>query len=104
MFGVTCAYVISVVVSFDQEYQCHTSMYNVRVRGLLIFYDMYTIGCSLVMVLWKQCLRQGVACSCDKNNNLVAHFIGSIYHVCICGYFVFLLLMLVVFCSLLLDM
>ena len=41
------------------------------------------------MVLWKQCLRQGVASisSYDKNANLVAHFIGSIYHVCISGYF-----------------
>ena len=45
---------------------------------------MYTIGRSLVMVLWKQCLRQGVACSCDKNNNFVARFSGSIYHVSIC--------------------
>ena len=54
--------------------------------GYLIFCDMYTIGRSLIMIPWKQCLRQGVICSCDKNTNLVAHFIGS---VCICGYFVF---------------
>ena len=47
----------------------------------------------LVIVLWKQCLRQGVICSCDKNTNLVAHFIGSVHRVCICGYYnVFLLL------------
>ena len=47
----------------------------------------------MVIVLWKQCLRHGVACSYDKNTNVVAHFIGSIYHVCICGYYsVFLLL------------
>ena len=42
-----------------------------------------TIASFLVMVLWKQCLRHGIACSYDKNANLVAHFIGSIYHVCI---------------------
>ena len=48
---------------------------------------MYAIGRFLVIVLWKQCLRQGVVCRCDKNTNLVAHFIGSIYRVCICGYY-----------------
>ena len=26
-------------------------------------------------------------CRCDKNTNLVAHFICSIYCVCICGYY-----------------
>ena len=31
-------------------------------------------------------------CSYNKKNNLVAHFIGSIYRVCICGYYNFLLL------------
>ena len=44
--------------------------------GCFICSDMYTIGRFLVIVLWKQCLRKGVACSCDKNTNLVAHFIG----------------------------
>ena len=34
-------------------------------------------------------------CSYDKNTNLVAHFISSIYNVCICGYYsVFLLLII----------
>ena len=61
--------------------------------GYLTFCDMYTIGRSLVMIPWKQCLRQGVICSCDKNTNLVACFIGSVHRVCICGYYnVFLLL------------
>ena len=86
-----------IVVSFNQEYQYHTSI-PVSIYafvGYLIFYDMYmyTLGCYLAMVVWKQCLRQGVVCSCNKKNNLVAHFIGSIHRVCVCGYYnVFLLL------------
>ena len=83
-----------IVVSFNQEYQYHTDI-PVSICmfvGYLIFCDMYVIGRSLVMIPWKQCLRQGVICSCDKNTNLVAHFIGSVHRVCICGYYVFLLL------------
>ena len=60
---------------------------------VLLAINTFSIGSLLVLVLWKQCLRQGVACSYDKNANLVAYFIGGIYHVCICGcYSVFLLL------------
>ena len=87
--GVTFTYLISIHCSFLQprvSASHHISIYVFV--GYLIFFDMYTIGCSLVMVLWKQCLRQGVVCS-YKNNNLVVHFIDSIYCVCICGYYVF---------------
>ena len=66
--------------------------------GCFIICDMYTIGSFIVIVLWKQCLRHGF--------KFVAHFIGSIYHVCICGYYsvFFCYSLLVVFCSLLLGM
>ena len=78
-----------IVVTFTQEHRYHTgipvSIY--MFVGCFIICDMYTIGSFVVIALWKQCLRHGVACSYDKNTNLVAHFIGSIYHVCICGYY-----------------
>ena len=85
--GVTFQYFI--VVTFNQEYGYHTSIpVSIYVFvGCFIVRDMYTIASFLVMVLWKQSLRHGVTCSYDKNANIVAHFIGSIYHVCISGCF-----------------
>ena len=47
------------------------------------------------MIPWKQCLRQGVICSYDKNTNLVTYFIGSVYRICICGYYNIFLLLIV---------
>ena len=47
------------------------------------------------MIPWKQCLRQGVICCYDKNTNLVTHFIGSVYRICICGYYNIFLLLIV---------
>ena len=57
---------------------------------------MYTIGYYLVMVVWYGMVwygmeavfeEAGVVCSCDKKNKLIAHFIGSIHRVCVCGYY-----------------
>ena len=84
-----------IVVTFNQEYGYHTGIpVSIYVFvGCFIVCDMYSIASFLIMVLWKQCLRHGVACSYHKNANIVAHFIGSIYHFCISGCFsVFLLL------------
>ena len=70
-----------IVVSFNQEYQYHTSIpvSTYVFVGYFICSDMYAIGRILVIVLWKKCLRQGVVCHCDKNTNLVAHFIGTVH-------------------------
>ena len=54
-----------IVVTFNQEYGCHTGIYVFV--GCFNVCDMYTIASFLVMVLWKPCLRHGVACSYDKN-------------------------------------
>ena len=58
-----------IVVTFNQEYEYHTgtpvSVYVLV--GCFIVCDIYTIGSFLVMILGKQCLRQGVMCSYDKN-------------------------------------
>ena len=70
-----------IVVTFNQECEYHTgipvSILYVFV-GCFIICDMYTMGGTMEAVF--------EAGSYDKNTNLVAHFIGSIYHVCICGY------------------
>ena len=97
---------LSIVVTFNQEHRYTGIPVSIYVLvGCFIICDVYTIGSFVVIVLWKQCLRHGVVCSYDKNTNVVAHFIGSIYHVCICGYVVFFCYsLLVVFCSLLLGM
>ena len=60
-----------IVVTFNQEYGCHTGIpVSIYVFvGCFIVCDMYTIASFLVMVLWKQCLRHGVARSYDKNAN-----------------------------------
>ena len=74
-----------IVVTFNQEHRYHTGIpVSIYVLvGCFVICDVYTIGSFVDIVLWKQCLRHGVVCSYDKNTNVVAHFIGSIYHVCI---------------------
>ena len=74
-----------IVVTFSQEYGHHTGIpVSIYIFvGCFIICDMYSIGSLLVIVLWKHYLRQGVACSYEKNTNLVTHFIGGIYLSCL---------------------
>ena len=70
IWGLFPLFYLFIVVTFNQEYGCHTDIpVSIYVFVGCFVCDMYTIASFLVMVLWKQCLKHGVACSYDKNAN-----------------------------------
>ena len=86
--GVTCTYGISL---FPLTKSINIIPIFLLVYILCLWAILFVVTCILRTFsshsIMKAVLRQGIACSCDKNTNLVAHFIGSIYRVCICGYY-----------------